>query len=939
MRPLPVLVALVAPVVFASPALAGVTLVPTGPLVADGSTQATIRLYVDSGAKVRVKADSGKLGAVTQSPDGVVTVLYTPPAVTAARTYQLRVTGGGEDVTVDVPVVPATRGSLELVFDPPVLPATGTATVRITPDGASAVPADARRFLVSASSGTIDAPMPAGDGTWVARYTPPKGLSTPLPVVITAADAAAPDRVWGHALLPVTVRRSVSVDAKPGTSNVLLVGGRTYGPFPAAPTGKVAFEVELDPRQPTARLRSVNPDTSTDEREVPLPQGPPQIVFVPSAPGAPAQPDLAVSVRFVAVESDGDAITADPPRVSASRGTLAQPLNEDEGWRAVFTPPAQSGEAILSAEIPGAKADRRVAVSASVPTVTLVTQPEVLPKGATSFKVVARVKDAAGQAVVGRAPTFSVTGATISGTPKDNKDGTYTAMFSVASSATQVRVGATPAVDGTGQAPVRLVAWAAEPLVAANGVDAVTITVVPVDAWGVAVKGVQLRAGVPKGDGSVPATVTTDANGVARVVYTAGKTAGMTSVRVEGAGLVAEVPLWQSAGGAFPTLQPGGDEALDALRSRWQSAAPQTLVLREGTSLSGPPASIAVNTVPAFTTPGAALLVTVRVADGAGKGVTGRKLTVSAAPAVSGPVTDNRDGTYTFTAQLPAGVDGPVNLQVRAEGAEVVGVASLPTLAEAGGLAATAAPASGATPARAASSSPARAPAAAAVTPSGAPKLRASLALDNARGSSKITSNGEELLVAGADFATPIGGFVGVAADLQWLPVQQPFGRIGLDVRGNAHLEGYNLGDDARLAVQRDASLGVLFRRTVSGPLAVQGSLGGHLTSGSAFRYADDEMAEVQPFAFDVIGARLGAGLAVELPKAFVQFEIAETFAPLPVDTHAGLRLDVAVSDGMNVRLGGTFDYRTLSYAGDDEGIASVAQLGGAAQVGVSWTR
>ena len=50
-------------------------------------------------------------------------------------------------------------------------------------------------------------------------------------------------------MLPVTVKRSVSFDVKPGSSNVLKVGSRSYGPLVAAPSGKVAFDIDLDPRE------------------------------------------------------------------------------------------------------------------------------------------------------------------------------------------------------------------------------------------------------------------------------------------------------------------------------------------------------------------------------------------------------------------------------------------------------------------------------------------------------------------------------------------------------------------------------------------------------------------------------------------------------------------------------------------------------------------
>lgn len=920
------------------PAWAGVTWVPSPPLLGDGATPSTVRLYVDDGARIRVKADAGKVGPAVASADGVWTIPYTPPRVTAVGTVAFKVTAGGVESTIEVPVVPPFTGSLALSFDPPVLPSTGTALVKITPDGSTAVANEGRSFLLVASAGTVDAVAPAGNGSWVARYTPPKGLTAPLAVVFAAADAAAPDKVQGSSVLPVTVKRSVSFDVKPGSSNVLKVGARTYGPLVAAPSGKVAFDVDLDPREPTGDLRSVNPDTSKEDREAPLPvAATTAIAFYPLPASVPAQADVSVPVRIVVIGPDGRPKADATVKLSASKGTITPATWDRDVFSATFTPPTTPGEIVVTAEVDGAKSERRIKIVGTVPTLTLAS-PDI-PKSGTSFSVVARVKDAQGTGVVGRPPTLTADGATANGSAKDNKDGSYTFPFKVSSSTNRVRVYAAPPVEASSMPAARLVAWPGASMVAANGSDTVTVTVLAVDAFGLPVPNVSLKLGAPRGDGSVPPTGKTDARGMARVVFTAGRTPGLASVRVEGAGLVTEVPLFQAKDGAGPLLPTGGGVADEALVAKWRAAAPELRIVREGVvPPSGPPATVQITTIPPYTTPGAAILVNIRVLDSAGSGVGGKKLTISAAPAVVGQITDNRDGTYAVPLQLPAGTDGPVVVTVGVESA--AGSVTLPTLAQAGG--AQQQPTSGGGPARqnpAGGGGTARAPKAP-VAMSDWAKLRIGAGVLNARGTYTMSSDAGAQLLGAASFETPGAGFFGLAIEGVWLPVDQAWGALGLDVRGRSQLEWFQVADNPFINVQRDAILAARYRRGLGGLLSVEGSLGAHYTTGVLFRYSDAARSDAELLNFPLFGARLGALLSLESDRIYGSLEIAETFAPFPIDTHAELLVDVRVTDsGTTLRAGGSWDYRTMKYAaegsGGDDGAAAVEQQQFTMRVGV----
>ncbi len=914
------------------PAFAGVVWVPAPPLAGDGTTQTAVRFYVDDGQKIRIKADSGKTGPAVAGPDGVWTVPFTPPRVSSAGTVTFKVTAGGAESTFEVPVVPPFSGSLSLAFDPPVLPSSGTAVVKIEPQGSSRVATTGRRFLLVASAGTLEAVTPAGNGTWVARYTPPKGLTAPLSVVFGAADAAAPDQVYGSAVLPVSVKRSVSFDVQPGSSNVLKVGGRQYGPLTAAPSGKVAFDVDLDPREPKGDLRSVNPDTSKVDKEVDLPvTASTALAFLPLPATVPAQADLAVPVRLVVIGSDGEAKTAGTAvKLTASAGSVTTPVLERDGWTATFTPPSAAGEVTLTAEVDGVKAERKLTLIASVPTVTLTAAD--IGKTATSFSVTARVKDAQGTGVVGKPPVLTAQGATASGSAKDNKDGSYTFPFKVSSSTKSVRVFAAPNVAVSSMPTARLVAWPASPIVAANGTDVVTITVVTVDAFGIPVPNVDLKVGAPRGDGSVPPTAKTDARGMARIPFTAGKAPGVASVRLEGAGLVTEVPLFQAKDGAGAMLPTGGSPADEAQVAKWQSAAAELKVLREGVvPPSGPPALVAISTVPPYTTPGAAILVNIRVTDNAGVGVGGKKLAITASPATVGQITDNRDGTYTVPLQLAAGQDGPIAITVGADSA--TGTLSLPTLAMVGSqpqaTAGGPAPRNTGGGTATGGGSGARLPKAAASNAEWA-KVRLGGGLINARGSYVMESDAGAQLLGAADYATPGAGFWGVGAELVWLPLQQSWGGLGLDVRGRGQLEWFNVGENPYVNVQRDAILAVRYRKGLVSVLSVEGTLGAHYTTGVLFRYADAGRTQAELLNFPLFGVRAGALLSFETDDLYGSLEIAETFVPFPIDTHAELMLDWRVSDsGTTVRFGGGWDYRTMTYEaeGDGEtGTASVTQ-------------
>jgi hypothetical protein len=83
-----------------------------------------------------------------------------------------------------------------------------------------------------------------------------------------------------------------------------------------------------------------------------------------------------------------------------------------------------------------------------------------------------------------------------------------------------------------------------------------------------------------------------------------------------------------------------------------------------GAVVQGPPATLTVATIPPYTTPGAAILVSLTVSDAGGSPLSGLKPKVTASVGAVGTITDNKDGSYNLPVQLPAGKDGPIDLTV-----------------------------------------------------------------------------------------------------------------------------------------------------------------------------------------------------------------------------------------------------------------------------------
>lgn len=846
------------------PSLAGVLRIPGPPMLADGVTTTTVLLYVDTpDPKVKIKADAGKVGGVELGAGGIVAFAFTPPAVSAPQAVNVRVNVNGVETVVALPAAPPAAGSLDITADPPVVAAGASAMIRIRPSGTSPVRAEGRRFAIAVSAGTVDSPVPAGDGTWIARYTPPKGMTEPMIVGIGAIDLAFPDRIIGVSTLPVTLKKSVSFNVQPNSSNVLTVSDRSYGPSSASPAGTVAFDVELDPRITTARLQSVNPDTSRLDETRPLPVlAPPQLLILPGSAAAPGQSSLPVRILVV----DPAKTTAEAaPQLTASKGTFLplqqqtlRPVNGERLYLTTLQLPEIPGELVLSATISGgsltAKSERKLRALAGLPTVSLTANPPDLDPKLTSFTLTALVKDGRGVALPGKAPLLSAEGATLSGSVKDNKDGSYTSIWK-RSSGSEVRVYGVPAIEASAGAPARLLVWGAAPAVRTGGT--LTVTVAAVDAWGIGVPQVKLSLGVPVGDGSLPPEITTDARGLARVTYKAGNGIGLVGLSVEGGGIRTELALFQSpeGNGQFPPI---GDAEEMRLIAAWKAACPALILV--------PPVPVAA---PVLSTPASPVVAT--------------------APVTTAPV-----ATPVPVATAPVPSADPVT-----PGAT---------------------PGATAAPPGAKADRPKPSPGSGEIAP-----FRAAATLTNLRGTFLQDSNGQDGLLGSAESSAPAIGFFGLAADTRYWFTGGDWGKLGAEARFSGSLELVKVTDETRPNLPLEASGGLRYA-WVKGPFTVEGGLGILYSSFTLLRYSDETLSDVALVRLSRLGMRLSAGVAAEKGPFRAAFELSEGFVLFPGITQLELDLDYTFKAPLTLHLSGLYDLRRTSFTAGSEGAGYVKQ-------------
>lgn len=771
---------------WAAVALAAPVRTGTAPIVADGATPAQVRLWVGDGAgAAKVTTDQGAIRDTDAPGDGTVVVTWIPPAKEAAGTATLTVAVGKERTAVEIPLVPPASGHLTVTMDPVVVAPGGQATLHVVPSGGTPTPADKRRIVLAASTGTLDAPVAQADGSFVAHWTAPKA-TTPQAAVITAADADVPSVVWGSAIARVSVHKSVAFDAPAGATATLALGGKTTDPV-TAKAGKASFDLDLDPAAMTATLDVARSDGTHEQKVVMLPVGTAAVTFVPAPPVIVAGDPL--TVRMAATGADGAPWTTRAPEVAVTGAKLASVKADGNGWVAELTD-VVPGEVAVTATVAGqAATTKRTAIDPSARYAAKVA-PDPLP---------ATGKATATVTVTGpSAPTW--TWAEGKGTAAKPASGGWTATVPLDDGASRIAGAVGPTVaTRSGFAPAAVAGWSDTPVVRADGAEIAALRFAVVDPAGLPLPDAEVELSVVSGDGTLPATkLRTDALGIARATWVAGKAEGPATVRATAGGRWTEVTVLQTGAQGGPDVSP--DPTGPA--ARWGSMVTEVAAWREGRAPSHPPVTAAV----------------------------------AAAPVVA-------SGAEPKPAKVP-----------RSGGDASEGLVALSVVDSHGGG----------------------------------------------------TADGDgETYIGGASYGTPVAGFPGLRADVDWPLLDGGWGALSAAATGRARVGLYAIGDDHAAQPEIDLLAGPRWRKP--GDLAPDATLSLGVLSAEAFRFGPDDVPEGIRAARFVVRPAIGLGIAAG--AAELRGELGLALSPGPVGGGGSVTVDLG-DGGVRPRFGLDVDHR-----------------------------
>ncbi len=563
-------------------------------------------------------ATSLELLLLALAPDGAArTGLVGTPAATGGACTALREAGGGlyrftctparaeegADLVVTLKAKradggPTFRGSWTFPAAPPareqlngtasparlVLGRDKAASLAFHLDTSDRMAAGTAALVSRASVGTLGPTAALGNGDFATQWTAPAGTQPGL-ALVTAVDKRDPARAYAAVAVPLEGKVEANGKIRPRGRALVRAGGRTFGPVDADASGRVRIPLELAPGA-SAVLVEVLPDGSTSESPLDLKLPTPRrAALFPVGSTIPADARGEVPLRAFVVAADGTPDGAAGPVFTVSSGTVSEARHEGGGvyvatWKPAETAGGGPVTVGLSLGGPGPALDtvKVDTVGARAAKVTL-DPPASVPKGpGKPFTVTARVAAPGGLALPGRTLRVDASGARVSGPVRDLKDGRYEVpMTSTGSGPIEVSVRASSPATGNPATALALVPSADR--VAPDGLGTVTFAVHALDRWGGPVAGLAVDLAREGLDGELPASVTTDASGVAMAGYTAGRGRSVGAVTAQAVRLQAGAPLAQTELNV-PTLGLGGSDTARALASELAAATATVRIAR-----------------------------------------------------------------------------------------------------------------------------------------------------------------------------------------------------------------------------------------------------------------------------------------------------------------------------------------------------------------------
>lgn len=699
------LAAIVAPehasgIAWAAPVFEGIGVVdllqPTA-LVGDGAT--AVDLYVlalgpdgkpITGIKARPTASAGTATDLADIGGGLYKFTFTPAKSDARQSVTLSIksklpTKEPLARTWTVTVAPPVSHQLSVVVNPSTITLNQdrTASVSFNLAGGDRQALSGVELRTNVTAGTLENVTNLGAGQFSALYTTP---TTPYPQVLllTAVDKRDPGRTFGYAAIPLQGKADFPVQVAPNARVIIKVAGREFGPIQSDAQGRAKVPIIVPPGASTATKTQIAPDGKVTEEplDLKIPESR-RVELFPTATAVPADARVGVPIRVFVVTADGHADENALVAMTATAGSLSAAKHEGGGvYMATFTPPTSNSntQVTLTVSLPNGSSVQSDSTTLNlVPVrpakVALSAEPATLTSTADGFKVFAKVTAADGQGLGGRSVAFSVNGGKVKDV-RDLRNGDYQANFSTTGTG-PVELSASVATAATGNPFARVLLIPGKARVLNDGVTPLLLTVATVDEYGYPVANVPVNLKLLSGDGSVPASATTAADGTVQVYYTAGRKAQTVSIEATAHDATAAVTVVQTpAEVVLPALPTVASKEVAALIDEWAAAISPLRIEREGmagavlnptilpAAAGDRPTKLSMTADPGTVSAGGSVTLKLQLVNAEGRGVGGAPLDFLTSAGMVGPVADLGNGTYQATLTVPAGTLGEVKVSV-----------------------------------------------------------------------------------------------------------------------------------------------------------------------------------------------------------------------------------------------------------------------------------
>ena len=593
------------------------------------------------------------------------------------------------DRSWDIPVRATGAAKLEVSANPSAVvlgkDSGSTLTIKLSDGSTNA------KLALRASSGEVTNLTPMGGGRYTARFVTPK-LNYPHLSLITVVDQRDPDTLYGSLVLQMVGKTDFPVKAASGSTVIMRIGDREFGPVQATDAGVAKVPVEVTPGTQSATIISITNGQSQEETlDLRVPETK-RVALFPVPVGVPSDDRLSVPVRVAVMNPDGRPDIAARVDFTTTAGTVGEARHEGQGIYVADYQPALGNSqmpATLQISVRGTSVQNDSLELNLVPimpaSLSLSAEPERLQSFSEGFKVFGKVLGPDGKGLSSRTLLFNAAGASLDGAVRDLRNGDYQANIRTTGK-TAVNLLATVAVPPTGNVANRVVVMPAQTHVANDGSQSTLLTAIAVDRFGYPVPGTPLTLSVAQGDGQAPSTVSTNAHGLGQFFYTSGRTPGLVVIQAQAQGISGSAVLFQGPESMeVPQNLPTQDAA-------WKNILTPIYVPREGAlqeaialeAVSGGDVSkLTVKAAPAMAAPGGVVTLNIFAMDDAERGVAGKSLELLVSQGSAGTITDLGGGQYQTQLTIPATASGDVKCSVAIADGSAVSFVKIPISAEA----------------------------------------------------------------------------------------------------------------------------------------------------------------------------------------------------------------------------------------------------------------